>query len=97
MGTAMSPECLRVAVLDDYQGVAAGFADWSGLGPEAEVIFFSESLAGEDALARRLAEFGIVVAMRERTAFPRRLLERLPNLRFLVTTGMRNAAIGRDM
>jgi phosphoglycerate dehydrogenase-like enzyme len=89
----MPPEPVRVAVLDDYQGVAAGFADWSVLEPEAEVTFFRDALAHEDALTQRLTDFGIVVAMRERTAFPRRQLERLPNLRLLVTTGMRNAAI----
>jgi phosphoglycerate dehydrogenase-like enzyme len=89
----MSTERVRIAVLDDYQGVAAGFADWSALGPRAEVTFFREAVQDEDALIQRLAEFAIVVAMRERTAFPRRVLERLPNLRLLVTTGMRNASI----
>jgi hypothetical protein len=65
----MPPEPVRVAVLDDYQGVAAGFADWSVLEPEAEVTFFRDALAHEDALTQRLTDFGIVVAMRERTAF----------------------------
>jgi phosphoglycerate dehydrogenase-like enzyme len=89
----MHPERVRVAVLDDYQDVAAGFADWSVLPPEVEVAFFRDPLPNEDALTDRLADFAIVVAMRERTAFPRRQLERLPRLRLLVTTGMRNAAI----
>jgi phosphoglycerate dehydrogenase-like enzyme len=84
---------VRVAVLDDYQGVAAGFADWSVLGPDAEVVFFRDPPPDEDVLTQRLADFSVVAAMRERTAFPRRQLERLPNLRLLVTTGMRNAAI----
>jgi phosphoglycerate dehydrogenase-like enzyme len=87
------PERVRVAVLDDYQGVAAASADWSALAPEATVEFFSNHLDDEDALAARLADFAVVVAMRERTPFPRTLLERLPHLRLLVTTGMRNAAI----
>jgi phosphoglycerate dehydrogenase-like enzyme len=89
----MQPERVRVAVLDDYQGVAAGFADWSVLSPEAEVVFFRDAVSDEEALARRLDDFPIVVAMRERTSFPRTQLERLPNLRLLVTTGMRNAAV----
>jgi phosphoglycerate dehydrogenase-like enzyme len=89
----MQPERVRVAVLDDYQDVAAGFADWSVLPPEVEVTFFHDALPDADALTDRLADFTIVVAMRERTAFPRWQLERLPSLRLLVTTGMRNAAI----
>jgi phosphoglycerate dehydrogenase-like enzyme len=79
----------RIAILDDYQGVALSLADWSGF----EVEAFRDHLAGEDAVAERLADFDVVVAMRERTPFPRTLLERLPRLRLLVTTGMRNASI----
>jgi phosphoglycerate dehydrogenase-like enzyme len=89
----MNPEHLRVAVLDDYQGVAPDFADWLSLRPEAEVEFFRDSVPNEETLTDWLADFAVVVAMRERTAFPRRVLERLPKLRLLVTTGMRNAAI----
>jgi phosphoglycerate dehydrogenase-like enzyme len=80
---------MRIAVLDDYQRAAHGFADWSRLGAH-EVTFFHEPLADP---ARVLGPFEIVCAMRERTAFPAELLERLPNLRLLVTTGMRNASI----
>jgi phosphoglycerate dehydrogenase-like enzyme len=83
------PGVTRVAVLDDYQGVARRFADWSGL----EAVLFRDHLADLDAVARRLADFEAVVAMRERTPFPRALLARLPRLRLLVTTGMRNASI----
>ncbi|HST25469.1 MAG TPA: D-2-hydroxyacid dehydrogenase family protein [Gaiellaceae bacterium] len=79
----------RIAVLDDYQRVASRFADWSQLDGH-ELTFFHEPLAGP---ARVLEPFDVVCAMRERTAFPAELLERLPNLRLLVTTGMRNAAI----
>jgi phosphoglycerate dehydrogenase-like enzyme len=82
----------RVAVLDDYQGVALGCADWSRL----EVEVFPDHLADDDALVERLAPFDAVVAMRERTPFTRARLERLPNLRLLVTTGMRNASIDLD-
>jgi phosphoglycerate dehydrogenase-like enzyme len=81
----------RVAILDDYQGVALLLADWSTLA--ADVTVFRDHLADEDRVAARLADFDVVVAMRERTPFPRTLLERLPKLRLLVTTGMRNASI----
>jgi len=83
----------RIAVLDDYQSVAARFADWSRLPEPVDVVEFSDHLDDEDALAERLRPFDVVVAMRERTPFPRSLLARLPRLRLLVTTGARNAAI----
>ena len=83
----------RVAILDDYQGVALAMADWQSLGPEVCVQAFHERLSGEDALAKGLADFEVIVAMRERTHFPRSILERLPKLKLLVTTGMRNVAI----
>ncbi len=84
---------LRIAVLDDYQGVSGDYADWSSLPEPAEVTPFRDHLDDEDALVTRLAPFDVVVAMRERTPFPRSLLERLPNLRLLVTTGAKNASI----
>src|SRR3954454_19572896 len=83
----------RIAVLDDYQSVAADFCDWSTLPEAAEVVEFHDAVDGEDALVARLEPFDVVVAMRERTAFPRSVLERLPDLKLLVTTGMRNKAI----
>jgi phosphoglycerate dehydrogenase-like enzyme len=83
----------RIAVLDDYQSAAAGFADWSLVPGPVDVVEFADHLADEDALADRLTPFEVVVAMRERTPFPRTLLERLPHLRLLVTTGRRNASI----
>jgi len=83
----------RIAVLDDYQSVASTYADWSRLPEPAEVVVFHDHVAGEDALVARLAPFDVVVAMRERTPFPRTVLERLPNLKLLVTTGMRNKSI----
>ena len=86
----------NVAVLDDYQGVALGMADWSVLPPDAQVQVFRDHLSEEDAVAQRLAEVEVVVAMRERTPFPRTLLERLPRLRLLTSTGMRNASIDMD-
>jgi len=81
---------MRIAVLDDYQDVARGMADWAGAG---EVEFFHDHLSRTEDLVERLKTFDVIVAMRERTPFPRALLERLPKLRLLVTTGMRNRSI----
>ncbi len=83
----------RVALLDDYQEVALSMADWKSLPAGTEVVVFKDHLAAEDAVARRLADFDIVMALRERTPFPRTLLERLPKLKLLITAGMRNASI----
>lgn len=80
-----------VAVLDDYQQVAEELADWRRAG--LELTAFSEHVSDEDELVEALAGFEIVVAMRERTSFTEGLLQRLPELRLLVTTGPSNAAI----
>ncbi|HET8980577.1 MAG TPA: D-2-hydroxyacid dehydrogenase family protein [Solirubrobacteraceae bacterium] len=82
----------RIAVLDDYQRRAAGYADWGSLGSGVEVVFFADPIPAEE-LPARLAEFDVLVLMRERTRFDRAVLERLPRLALLVTTGMRNAAV----
>jgi phosphoglycerate dehydrogenase-like enzyme len=82
---------MKVAILDDYQNVALSKGDWQSL-PEAQVQSFQDHLTDEDALVERLAPFDTVVAMRERTPFPRSLLTRLPNLKLLITTGARNAS-----
>ncbi len=84
---------VEVAILDDFQQVALQLADWSPLEGRADITAFDDHLADEDSLAERLGPFQVIVAMRERTKFPRSLLERLPELRLLVTTGDRNAAI----
>ncbi|WP_376096672.1 D-2-hydroxyacid dehydrogenase family protein [Roseomonas sp. CCTCC AB2023176] len=81
----------RIAILDDYQGVALSLADWASLGVPVDV--FRDTVTDPDALAARLLPYGAVVIMRERTPFPRALIERLPNLRLLVTTGHRNASV----
>jgi phosphoglycerate dehydrogenase-like enzyme len=83
---------LRVAVLDDYQEVALSFADWSSL-DDAEVVAFVEHFGDEDSLVAAVAGFEVIVAMRERTALPASVIERLPKLRLIVTTGTRNAVI----
>jgi len=91
--TEREKQPFRIAVLDDYQEVALGLADWSALPSTCRVRAYRDHLREEQAVAERLAEFEAVVAMRERTPFTRSLLEKLPRLRLLVTTGMRNAAI----
>ncbi|MBT2531219.1 D-2-hydroxyacid dehydrogenase family protein [Arthrobacter sp. ISL-48] len=84
----------RLAILDDYQDVAHGFADWAALEQDGvSVTVFTEPFASPDALVAALAGVDIVIAMRERTPFPRSALERLPGLKLLVTTGMANASI----
>ena len=83
----------KLAILDDYQRVALELADWSGLPGDVEITVFDDNLADLGAVAERLAPFEILAAMRERTPFPRVLFEKLPNLKLLVTTGMRNGAI----
>ena len=84
---------LRAAILDDYQNCALSLADWSQLAPDVEVTVFHRPFTDMDDAAQALEPFEIVCAMRERTAFGRDLLSRLPNLKLVVTTGLRNAAI----
>ncbi len=83
----------RCAVLDDYQNVALKMADWSRVTGDADVTVFNERLGDEAAVARALQGFGIVCLMRERTPFPRSLIEKLPDLKLIVTTGLKNASI----
>src|SRR5438067_13294030 len=83
----------RCAVLDDYQNVAMQMADWSPITKEVEIEVFHRPLGDEAAIVRALQNFPIVCAMRERTPLSKAVFDGLPNLRLLVTTGMRNAAI----
>jgi phosphoglycerate dehydrogenase-like enzyme len=87
---------IRVAVLDDYQGVALRFADWKSLHPDAQIEAFPEHIADPDTLAKRLHAFECVVLMRERTPLRRALIEKLPNLKLVITTGMQNASVDAD-
>jgi phosphoglycerate dehydrogenase-like enzyme len=84
---------MRVAILDDFTDVARAFADWSQVEAKATVTVFCDHLADVESLVNRLKPFEIVCVMRERTAFPRAVIERLPNLKLIVTSGMRNASI----
>jgi phosphoglycerate dehydrogenase-like enzyme len=86
----------RCAILDDYQSVALKMADWSKVAPDLDITVFSDPLGGPDEVVRALKAFSIICAMRERTPFPRPLIEALPDLRLLITTGMVNRAIDLD-
>ncbi len=83
----------RCAILDDFQNVALKVADWSKVSGDVETKVFTEHLGSADNVVKALQGFQIVVAMRERTAFPRAVIEKLPDLKLLITTGMRNASI----
>ena len=83
----------KCVILDDHQGVALKYAEWSVLADRVAVTSLREHVADEDALVDHLADADIVVVMRERTPFPERLFKRLPKLSLLITSGMRNAAI----
>jgi phosphoglycerate dehydrogenase-like enzyme len=84
---------VQIAILDDYHGVAESYADWSALGPQAKVQVFREYLPEGPGRIQALAPFDVIVAMRERTPFPADTIEALPNLKLLITTGMRNNSI----
>jgi phosphoglycerate dehydrogenase-like enzyme len=83
----------KIAVLDDYQGVALKMADWSAVLARADVDVFSDHLEGTDAVAERLLPYDIVCVMRERTPLRAETIERLPNLKLIASTGPRNASI----
>ncbi|WP_228995240.1 D-2-hydroxyacid dehydrogenase family protein [Streptomyces sp. DH8] len=87
---------LRCAVIEDFQSVAATVADWSPVTADVEIVTFTEHLATVDEAAAALAGFDIVVTLRERVPFPADLFARLPRLRLLVASGMRNSVIDFD-
>src|SRR5215469_15129518 len=82
---------MKIAILDDYQHVAQSYADWGSLG--AETVTFTSHIADTGDLVAQLRPFDVIVAMRERTPFTAERIGLLPNLRLLVTTGMRNASV----
>jgi len=86
-------ERFRIAVLDDYQNVALSMADWSALDAQATVSVFNDHLADTNAVVARLKPFEVVCVMRERTPLTRAIIERLPRLRLIASTAMRNASI----
>src|SRR6476469_10433099 len=87
---------LRCAILDDYLNVALSVADWSKIQERVDVTVFNQPFATAEAAAHALKDFEIICAMRERTPFPRTLFASLPNLKLLITSGMRNAAIDME-
>jgi phosphoglycerate dehydrogenase-like enzyme len=84
---------MRCAVLDDFQRVATTAADWSPIADRVDVTTFDRHFTDSDELAKALADFDIVVTLRERVPFPRSLLEKLPKLKLLIASGMRNSVI----
>ncbi|MDP3081148.1 MAG: hypothetical protein Q8M90_10030, partial [Brevundimonas sp.] len=86
---------VKIAIIDDFQHVAAAMGDWGRLRPRAETTVFTDNVTGE-ALIERLAPFDVVMVIRERTKFPREVIEQLPRLKLLITAGMRNLGIDLD-
>ena len=84
---------MKVAVLDDYQNVALRLADWSGVRRHAEIVVFNDHIADPSAVVERLRRFDAVCVMRERTPLTREILQQLPNLKLIASTGPRNASI----
>jgi len=87
---------VAIAILDDYQNVALSFADWSRLEAAHQVTVFKHAFESQEAAQRALQSYEVVCCMRERTPFPKALIEALPNLKLIVTAGMRNAAIDME-
>jgi D-3-phosphoglycerate dehydrogenase len=81
---------IRAAILDDYQNVAMSFADWSPIAKDVEVKVFTEPFKSRNEAIKALQGFAVIVGMRERTPFPRAMIEALPDLKLLITTGARN-------
>ena len=81
---------VRAAILDDYQNVAMAFADWSPIAKDVEIKVFNKPFGSQDEAIKALQGFAIVAGMRERTPFPRKVVEALPDLKLLITTGARN-------
>ena len=84
---------MKVAILDDYQNVALRLADWSGVRRHAEIVVFNDHVTDPSAVVERLRPFNVVCVMRERTPLPREILQQLPNLKLIASTGPRNASI----
>src|SRR6202140_2832356 len=83
----------KIAVLDDYQNAAFESADWSVLGHRADIAVFQDHIANPEAMIERLLPFDVICVMRERSPLPRNIIERLPNLKLIASTGPVNASI----
>lgn len=86
-------EAMRVAILDDYQNVALKMADWSSVTRRADITVFDDHVADPDAVVERLRPFDVICVMRERTPLRRDIIERLPRLKLIASTGARNVSI----
>jgi phosphoglycerate dehydrogenase-like enzyme len=86
----------KIAILDDYQHVALEMADWSALQQKASIKVFADTIANPDELVARLLPFDVLCVMRERTPLPRGIIERLPRLKLIVSTGPKNSSIASD-
>src|SRR6266478_4583081 len=86
-------QAMKIAILDDYQNVALSIADWSAVAKKAEITVFNDHIDQTDALIERLLPFDVICVMRERTPLRRDIIERLPRLRFIASTGSRNISI----
>jgi phosphoglycerate dehydrogenase-like enzyme len=84
---------MKIAILDDYQNVALEMADWSSIAGRADITVFNDHIADPDAVIERLLPFDVICVMRERTPLPREIIERLPQLKLVASTGSRNASI----
>jgi phosphoglycerate dehydrogenase-like enzyme len=84
---------MKIAILDDYQNIALRMADWSPVASRAEISVFNDHVADPEELVKRLLPFDVICVMRERTPLPREVIERLPQLKLIASTGSRNASI----
>jgi lactate dehydrogenase-like 2-hydroxyacid dehydrogenase len=92
----LSPSFVNVAILDDYQNVALDMEDWSSLKKRAKITVFNDHVAEIAKLIERLYPFDVLCVMRERTPLTRTIIERLPNLKLIASTGFSNASIDMD-
>src|SRR5271166_2390737 len=86
----------RCAILDDHQNIALSSADWSPIKGDVDIKAFTAHFGGPEKVIAALQDFDIVVAMRERTGFPKAVIDALPKLKLLITTGLRNASIDTE-
>jgi phosphoglycerate dehydrogenase-like enzyme len=94
MTSTASP--IKIAILDDYQNVALKMADWSPLRSRSSIEAFQDTISNPDDLVARLLPFDVICVMRERTPLPRSIIERLPQLKLIVSTGPKNSSIAND-
>jgi len=89
-------DTIRIAVIDDWQGVAQTSADWSALKKRADITFTRRNFTDEDEAAKALADYDIILPLRERTKFAASLINRLPRLKMMALTGFRSNNVDID-